>query len=412
MPHHDDPDHWSSRGASRHLADRPVLVVDFGAQYAQLIARRVREASVYSEIVPHTMPVAEMLAKNPAAIILSGGPSSVYADGAPALDPALFEPGVPVFGICYGFQAMAQALGGKVAHTGLREYGGTPVDVLDDGVTLLDGQPAEQKVWMSHGDSVSRAPDGLRRSPPRRPARRSPAFEDDERRLYGVQWHPEVMHSTFGQQVLENFLHRGRRADRGTGPAATSSTSRSPGSAPRSATAARHLRAVRRRRLRGRRGARAEGRRRPAHLRLRRPRAAAQGRGRAGRAGLRRRDRRRPRRRRRARAVPRRARRGHRPRGEAQDHRPRVHPRLRAGRARSRRLDAGDGDRPGRVPRAGHALPRRRRVRRRHRHREHQVATTTSAACPTTCSSSSSSRCAPCSRTRCARSAASSACPR
>jgi len=105
------------------MSQQPVLVVDFGAQYAQLIARRVREASVYSEIVPHSMPVAEMLARDPAAIVLSGGPSSVYEPGAPQVDPALFDAGVPVFGICYGFQAMAWALGGEVAHTGQREFG-------------------------------------------------------------------------------------------------------------------------------------------------------------------------------------------------------------------------------------------------------------------------------------------------
>src|ERR1044072_9409733 len=107
------------------MSQRPVLVVDYGAQYAQLIARRVREAQVYSEVVPHTTPVAELLEKDPLAIVLSGGPSSVYADGAPAVDPALFDAGVPVFGICYGFQAMAQALGGTVEHTGTREYGRT-----------------------------------------------------------------------------------------------------------------------------------------------------------------------------------------------------------------------------------------------------------------------------------------------
>src|ERR1700747_2019258 len=128
---------------------RPVLVVDFGAQYAQLIARRVREARVYSEIVPHSMPVAEMLAKNPAAIILSGGPSSVYESGAPSLDPALFDNEVPVFGICYGFQAMAQALGGTVAHTGAREYGRTELKVF--GGELHSGLTSVQPVWMSHG---------------------------------------------------------------------------------------------------------------------------------------------------------------------------------------------------------------------------------------------------------------------
>jgi GMP synthase (glutamine-hydrolysing) len=138
----------------------PVLVVDFGAQYAQLIARRIREAKVYSEIVPHTMPVAEILARKPAAVVLSGGPSSVYAEGAPDVDPGLFGAGVPVFGICYGFQAMAQALGGTVAHTGNREYGGTKLTVLDPGVVFA-GLPAEQSVWMSHGDAVSQAPAGF-----------------------------------------------------------------------------------------------------------------------------------------------------------------------------------------------------------------------------------------------------------
>src|SRR5207247_4454350 len=135
-------------------APRPVLVVDFGAQYAQLIARRVREADVYSELVPHSTPVAELLARDPVAIILSGGPSSVYEPGAPQVDPALFTSGVPVFGICYGFQAMARALGGEVAHTGGREFGGTPVTVTTDSV-LFHGMPESQEVWISHGDCVS-----------------------------------------------------------------------------------------------------------------------------------------------------------------------------------------------------------------------------------------------------------------
>src|ERR1700759_1705230 len=139
---------------------RPVLVVDFGAQYAQLIARRVREARVYSEIVPHSMPVAEMLAKDPAAIILSGGPSSVYEPGAPILDAGLFDSAVPVFGICYGFQAMAQALGGTVAHTGGRGYGRTTLTTARGG-TLLRELPEGLPVWMSHGDSVSIAPAGF-----------------------------------------------------------------------------------------------------------------------------------------------------------------------------------------------------------------------------------------------------------
>ncbi|WP_409484998.1 glutamine-hydrolyzing GMP synthase [Arsenicicoccus dermatophilus] len=193
---------------SESLQARPVLVVDFGAQYAQLIARRVREAKVYSEVVPHSWPAEQILAKDPAAIILSGGPSSVYQDGAPRLDPALLEAGVPVFGMCYGFQSIAQALGGTVAHTGLSEYGATQAQVLDPTSTLFNGQPADQSVWMSHGDSVTEAPAGMQvtASTSGTPVA---AFEDDERRIYGVQWHPEVMHSTFGQRVLENFLTKG-----------------------------------------------------------------------------------------------------------------------------------------------------------------------------------------------------------
>jgi len=181
-----------------------VLVVDFGAQYAQLIARRVREARVYSEIVPHTMPVAEMLAKQPKAIILSGGPSSVYAEGAPGIDTALFTAGTPVFGMCYGFQLMAQGLGGTVSATGAREYGRTAVRVSEGG-TLLADIPAEHTVWMSHGDSVTAAPEGFAvlASTDKTPVA---AFEDVDRGLAGVQWHPEVLHSEHGQRVLEHFL--------------------------------------------------------------------------------------------------------------------------------------------------------------------------------------------------------------
>lgn len=209
-----DDDRVEAPGAQRSeepataLQARPVLVVDFGAQYAQLIARRVREAKIYSEVVPHTMSVAEMLDKDPAAIVLSGGPSSVYEEGAPELDGTLLEAGVPVFGMCYGFQAMSQALGGTVAHTGLGEYGATPANVSDTGSTLFNGQPTDQSVWMSHGDSVTEAPAGMTVTASTAGAPVA-AIEDDERHLYGVQWHPEVMHSTFGQRVLENFLYRG-----------------------------------------------------------------------------------------------------------------------------------------------------------------------------------------------------------
>ena len=185
---------------------RPVLVVDFGAQYAQLIARRVREARVYSEIVPHSMPVAEMLARNPAAIILSGGPSSVYEPGAPQVDPQLFAGGVPVFGICYGFQAMAQALGGTVAHTGRREFGGTPLAVLPDAGMLLRELPAELPVWMSHGDCVTKAPSGFTVTA-RSDGAPVAAFEDVAGRRAGVQFHPEVLHTAHGQTVLIRFLY-------------------------------------------------------------------------------------------------------------------------------------------------------------------------------------------------------------
>ncbi|MHB1165804.1 MAG: glutamine-hydrolyzing GMP synthase [Candidatus Nanopelagicales bacterium] len=181
-----------------------VLVVDFGAQYAQLIARRVREARVYSEIVPHTMPAAEMAARKPSAIILSGGPSSVYEPGAPSVDPAIFTAGIPVFGICYGFQAMAQALGGTVERTGLSEFGGTVLSVVEPGV-LLAGLPGTLSVWMSHGDSVSAAPAGFTVTASS-PGASVAAFEDPSRAIAGVQFHPEVLHCERGQEVLERFL--------------------------------------------------------------------------------------------------------------------------------------------------------------------------------------------------------------
>jgi GMP synthase (glutamine-hydrolysing) len=182
-----------------------VLVVDYGAQYAQLIARRVREASVYSEIVPSSMPAAEMLAKNPKAIILSGGPASVYEPGAPATDPALFNGGVPVFGICYGFQSMTQALGGEVADTGGSEFGRTLLQLGAPGV-LFAGQPDSQQVWMSHGNEVTRAPEGFAVTASSAGAPVA-AFEDVGRQLAGVQFHPEVLHTEQGQQILKNFLY-------------------------------------------------------------------------------------------------------------------------------------------------------------------------------------------------------------
>ena len=182
---------------------RPVLVLDFGAQYAQLIARRVREANVFSEVVPSTITAAEVREKNPQALILSGGPSSVYEEGAPQLDAEIFELGLPIFGICYGFQIMTRALGGEVAKTGAREYGRTQMRV--DGGVLHAGLKSEHAVWMSHGDSVTQAPEGFEvtASTPGAPVA---AFEDVSRKLAGVQYHPEVMHSPHGQEVLTRFL--------------------------------------------------------------------------------------------------------------------------------------------------------------------------------------------------------------
>lgn len=182
---------------------RPVLVVDFGAQYAQLIARRVREAGIYSEVIPHTATADDVRAKNAAALVLSGGPSSVYAEGAPSLDAEILDLGLPVFGICYGFQAMTHALGGTVANTGKREYGRTDINVA--GGVLHEGLEACHKAWMSHGDAVSEAPEGfvITASSEGAPVA---AFENKERKMAGVQYHPEVLHSPHGQVVLTRFL--------------------------------------------------------------------------------------------------------------------------------------------------------------------------------------------------------------
>src|SRR5579875_657778 len=190
--------------ATGHQAKGLVLVVDFGAQYAQLIARRVRQAHVYSEIVPHTTPTDAILDRHPSAIILSGGPSSVYEAGAPKLDRKLLEAGIPVLGICYGFQAMAQALGGEVAHTDVAEFGRTKV-TLTSSSKLLAGQPDHQLAWMSHRDQVVRAPRGFVVTASTA-ATEIAGFECPERLLYGVQWHPEVVQTEHGQETLEAFV--------------------------------------------------------------------------------------------------------------------------------------------------------------------------------------------------------------
>ncbi len=181
-----------------------VLVVDFGAQYAQLIARRVRQAQVYSEIVPSSMPIAKMLEKKPVAIILSGGPSSVYEAGAPTLDAKIFEAGIPIFGICYGFQVMASALGGVVTQTGKSEFGRTVLNLNGDS-KLLKGLPNEFSVWMSHGDSVTTAPAGFS-STAKTADTPIVAFENQDAKFAGVQFHPEVLHSENGQEILRRWL--------------------------------------------------------------------------------------------------------------------------------------------------------------------------------------------------------------
>ncbi len=182
----------------------PVLVVDFGAQYAQLIARRVRQAQVYSEIVPSSMSIENMLAKKPVAIILSGGPSSVYEAGAPTLDSKIFEAGIPIFGICYGFQVMASALGGVVTQTGKSEFGRTEISLGSES-KLLAGLPKSFKVWMSHGDSVTSAPTGFTSTAN---TKDTPivAFENSDAKFAGVQFHPEVLHSENGQEILRRWL--------------------------------------------------------------------------------------------------------------------------------------------------------------------------------------------------------------
>jgi GMP synthase (glutamine-hydrolysing) len=188
-------------------AERPVLVVDLGAQYAQLIARRIRECHVYSEIVPFDLQASEIAARRPAGIVLSGGPASVYEEGAPSVDPGLFELGVPVLGICYGHQLMARALGGEVAATGRREYGGTVLHVLEPGV-LLKELDAREPVWMSHGDGVTRAPEGFRVTS-RTDQIEVASMEDPERGLFAVQFHPEVAHTPKGVAIMKRFLYDG-----------------------------------------------------------------------------------------------------------------------------------------------------------------------------------------------------------
>jgi GMP synthase (glutamine-hydrolysing) len=190
--------------SDRPAEDRPVLVVDLGGQYSQLIARRVREARVYSELVSHRLSADEIAARRPAALVLSGGPASVYAEGAPDVDERIFSLGVPTLGICYGMQLMARDLGGAVERTGVSEFGKTELEAGESA--LFHDLPPGQTVWMSHRDSVTAPPSGaeVTASSPTTPIA---AFEDRDRRLYGVQFHPEVVHTPHGQEILKNFLY-------------------------------------------------------------------------------------------------------------------------------------------------------------------------------------------------------------
>ena len=189
-------------------AENPtVLVVDFGAQYAQLIARRIRECHVYSEIVPHDITADELMKRRPAGIVLSGGPKSVYSPGAPRIGEAVFDLDIPVLGICYGQQLMALTLGGEVARTGVAEFGRTELGIERPGSVLFDELPGGQTVWMSHNDAVVKAPAGFIETGST-PASPVAAFEDRDRGFYGVQFHPEVSHTERGLDVLKNWLYQ------------------------------------------------------------------------------------------------------------------------------------------------------------------------------------------------------------
>ncbi|MBC48518.1 MAG: glutamine-hydrolyzing GMP synthase [Ilumatobacter sp.] len=206
MPHDTSTESGSHDSGDAGSKRATVLVVDFGAQYAQLIARRVRELNVFSEIVGHRLSAAEMAAKSPAAIILSGGPKSVHVDGAPRLDPAVYDLGIPILGICYGAQLIAQQLGGTVGRGLNGEYGRTELTRIGASLILPDEAPSEHECWMSHFDGVTEAPAGftVTASSPGAPVA---VLENDARNIYGVQFHPEVKHSPFGMGAMARFLH-------------------------------------------------------------------------------------------------------------------------------------------------------------------------------------------------------------
>ncbi len=206
----DTPGGAIPRGEPSASEPDTVVVLDFGSQYAQLIARRVREMHVYSELVPFDTPWAHIARRRPRAVILSGGPNSVYDEGAPHPDPALWQSGIPILGICYGLHLMAHELGGEVVPVARREYGPATITVAEDpaipdAARLFAGMPWQQPVWMSHGDSIGRLPDGFRATA-QTESTPCAAIEDPVRRLYGIQFHPEVVHTPGGREILRNFV--------------------------------------------------------------------------------------------------------------------------------------------------------------------------------------------------------------
>ncbi|MCB1258696.1 MAG: glutamine-hydrolyzing GMP synthase, partial [Microthrixaceae bacterium] len=202
-----EPNASTSDATAAQAPSEEVLVIDMGAQYAQLIARRVREAKVFSEVVPHTITAAEMAQRAPGAIIISGGPKSVHVEDSPRLDPGIYELGIPILGICYGAQLIASQLGGSVERSGAGEYGRTKLEPINDSESRLLGTGCGSlTVWMSHFDAIADLPDGFvaMASTPNAPVA---VLENSERGIYGVQFHPEVVHTDDGQQLLERFLH-------------------------------------------------------------------------------------------------------------------------------------------------------------------------------------------------------------
>ena len=331
------PDRVDGDAAS---APGPVVVLDFGSQFAQLIARRVRELDVYSELLPHDTSYADLERRGTRAIILSGGPMSVYDEGAPKPDPAVWSGRIPVLGICYGAQLMAHELGGDVLPASHREYGPANVTITAPDATLFGGLERDQPVWMSHGDSITRLPEGFD-STAQTDSTPFAGLQAPDRNLYGIQFHPEVVHTPRGKRRPAQLRHRHRRrravVDRHELHRHDRRRHPRPGRCPRPGDRLRrqgHLRPVGRRRLGGGRRPRPPRGGRPADLHLRRPRADAQEGVGAAAGHLRARPRHAPGDGRRARALPRPPGRRGGPGAEAQDHRRRVHPGLRGGSRR------------------------------------------------------------------------------